>query len=48
VLGVDLNMNTVEFFDDAAYAEGSEISQSTVPLLRVSDIKRSFLKKNPV
>lgn len=48
VLGVDLNMNTVELFDNAAYAEGSEVSQSTVPLLRVSDIKRSFLKKNPV
>ena len=48
VLGVNTNMNAVELFDNAAYAEGSEVSQSTVPLLRVFDIKRSFLKKNPV
>ena len=48
VPGVNTNMNAVELFDNAAYAEGSEVSQSTVPLLRVSDIERSFLKKNPV
>ena len=48
IFRIDVNMNAVELFDNAAYAEGSEVSQSTVPLLRVSDIKRSFLKKNPV
>ena len=41
-------MNTVELFNNAAYAEGSEVSQATVPLLRVFDIKRPFLKENPV
>ena len=31
MLGIDLNMDTVEFFDDAPDAEGSEISQATIP-----------------
>jgi hypothetical protein len=35
VLGIDLNMDTVEFFDDAPDAEGSQISQADVPSLNM-------------
>jgi hypothetical protein len=31
VLGVDLNMYLVEFFDDLAHSKGSEISQTEGP-----------------
>ena len=38
VLGIDVNMYSVELFDHAGNGEGCQISQSTVPLLRVGDI----------
>ena len=35
VLGVDLNMNAVDSFDDATHCEGSEIYQADVPSLNM-------------
>jgi hypothetical protein len=49
VLGIDTNMNTVEFCDDAAQTEGSEIPSqaSSSPRLRVDVFKGWILPQNP-
>ena len=48
VLGIDTNMNTVEFLDDAAQTEGSEVpSQASSPCLRVGECRNWVLPRNP-
>lgn len=44
----DMDMNTVELFDDVADGEWCQISQPTVRCPRDVDIKRYFLKGNPI
>jgi hypothetical protein len=48
MLGIDTNMNAIEFFDDTAQSEGSEIpSQASSPSLRVGDFRDWVLPRNP-
>ena len=48
MLGVDLNVYTVELLDDVTDGKWCQVSQTVVPFLGVIHIKGDLLKKDPV